>query len=139
MNSINNPEVADVFNRYPPTIQKRLMQLRQWIIDVATETEGVKGLEETLKWGEPSYLTQTGSTIRMGWKEKSPDQYALYFHCKTKLVDTFKEVYGDQFRFEGNRAIILYLDEEIPVDALKHCIALSLTYHLRKHLPLLGV
>ena len=59
------------------------------------------------EWGEPSYLVKGGSTIRMDWKKANPEQYAMYFHCKTKLVDTFKELYQDVFKFEGNRAIIL--------------------------------
>lgn len=88
---------------------------------------------------EPSYLTKSGSTIRMDWKKSDPKQYAMYFHCKTKLVDTFKEIYRDKFNFEGNRAIVFSEDEEVPIEELKHCIALSLTYHSKKHLPMLGV
>ena len=41
----------------------------------------LKELEETLKWGEPSYLVKKGSTIRMDWKSKAPNQYAMYFKC----------------------------------------------------------
>jgi hypothetical protein len=63
----------------------------------------------------------------------------MYFHCKTRLVDTFKVLYADSFHFEGNRAIIFNVDDKIPIEALKHCITLSLTYHHRKNLPLLGV
>jgi hypothetical protein len=63
----------------------------------------------------------------------------MYVHCQTKLVDTFKELYRDVFKFEGNRAIVFDEDDEIPVDELKHCIFLSLTYHSRKNLPMLGV
>ena len=75
---------------------------------------------------------------KIDWKESTPNQYFMYFHCKTKLVDTFKELYSDKFIFEGNRAIIFNKNDEIPIDALKHCILLSLTYHKNKHLPLLG-
>lgn len=117
------------------------MFLRQLILDTAREIAEVGVLEETLKWGEPSYLTipKTGSTIRIDWKRKTPDQYAMYFHCKTTLVDTFKEIYGDTFRYEGNRAIIFNMDDDIPVEELKHCIALSLSYHQRKHKSMLGM
>ena len=96
-------------------------------------------LEETLKWGEPSYLTKGGGTIRMDWKKSKPDQYAMYFNCKTKLVYTFKELYKDEFKYEGNRAIVFHKNDKIPINELKHCILLSLTYHSRKHLPLLDV
>ncbi len=70
------------------------------------ETEDVNALEETLKWGEPSYLTKGGITLRMDWKDRALDRYEMYFNCNTSLVDTFKEVYGDVFTFEGNRVIV---------------------------------
>ncbi len=139
MVKITNSEVAEVFNQYPKHMREKLMFLRQLIIDTASETEEVGELEETLKWGEPSYLTKTGSTIRINWKKPKPEQYAMYFHCKTKLIDTFKELYKDVFKFEGNRAIVFNEGDEIPINELKHCISISLTYHRRKKLPMLGV
>ena len=138
MEIVQNAEVAEVFNGYPAVMRVRLMFLRRLILDTASETEGVNHVEETLKWGEPSYLTKGGSTIRMGWKKSRPDHCAMYFHCKTRLVDTFKELYGNMFRFEGNRAIVFNDLDKIPIKELKHCISLSLTYHSKKHLPMLG-
>ena len=139
MDVIENPEVAEVFNNYPKDMRQKVMLLRQLVLDTASETEGISALEETLKWGEPGYVTKGGSTIRIGWKESKADQYALYFNCKTKLVDTFKERYGNEFKFEGNRAIVFNKSDELPIDEIKHCILLSLTYHSRKHLPMLGI
>lgn len=138
MGTINNKEVAEVFNNYPQHIRKKVLLLRQLVLDTALETQGVDRVEETLKWGEPSYVTKSGSTVRLDWKKSSPHQYAMYFHCKTRLVDTFKELYRDKFKFEGNRAIVFNADDDIPINELKHCISLSLTYHHRKHLPMLG-
>ena len=139
MDTIKNPEVAEVFRRYPHKMQQNILFLRQLVLETAAETEDVGIVEETLKWGEPSYVSKGGSTIRIDWKDKYPHQYAMYFHCKTKLVDTFKELYKDKLKFEGNRAIIFNEDDEVAVEELKHCIVLSLTYHSRKHLPMLGV
>ena len=75
-------EVAAVFNSYPPKIKSKLMFLRQLIFDTAASIEGIGEIEETLKWGEPGYLTpesKSGSTIRIAWKEsqKSITQYSL--------------------------------------------------------------
>jgi hypothetical protein len=112
--------------------------LRELIFETAQEIDGVGALEETLKWGEPAYLAKGGSTIRIGWKKSSPGQYAMYFNCNSRLVDTFKEIYEAEFRYEGNRSIVFQLNEDVPADELKHCIALSLTYHGIKHLPMLG-
>ena len=138
MDTIENPEVAEVFDNYPKHIRQKMLLLRQLVLDTASEMEDVSTLEETLKWGEPSYITKNGSTIRMDWKKSKPDQYAMYFHCKTKLIDTFKELYRDKFKLVGNRAIVFNVSDEIPIEELKHCISISLNYHLRRNLPLLG-
>lgn len=136
---IENPQVAEKFDTYPEPMRERLLFLRQLILESAAEMDDIGEVEETLKWGEPSYLTKPGSTIRIDWKESAPEQYAIYFHCRTTLIETYRELYGDQFSFDGNRAIIFGEGDEIPIDALKHCISLALVYHRVKHLPLLGV
>ena len=138
MDRIENPNVAQVFDSYPEPMRKKMLRLRQIVFEAAAETEGVAAVEETLKWGEPGYLTKSGSMIRMDWKQKSLHQYALYFNCNTSLVDTFKALYRGFFTFEGNRAMVFRETDELPVDALKHCVSLALRYHRLKHLPLLG-
>ena len=133
-----NPKVELVFNNYPNSVRKRISELRALILETAREIEGISNLEETLKWGEPSYLTKHGSTIRIDWKKKKPDQFAVYFKCTSKLVPTFKTIYNDTFEFEGNRAIVFKLDDIIPENELKQCMSMALNYHKIKHLPLLG-
>ncbi|MEM9917739.1 MAG: DUF1801 domain-containing protein [Bacteroidota bacterium] len=123
------PEVALKFRTYPQKVKAKLLYLRKLIIEMATEIETIEAMEESLKWGEPSYLVKKGSTIRIDWKAKAPDQYAMYFKCTSKLVPTFKKRYGDLFEYENNRAILFQLEAEIPVTALKECIRLALTYH----------
>ena len=96
-----------------------------------------KKLEETLKWGEPSYLTpesKSGSTIRIDRKKSNENQYAIYFKCTANLVPAFREKFPNEFKFEGNRSIIFDIDDEIPIDELKRCIAIALTYHRNKKL-----
>lgn len=138
MQEFTDAAVAEVFDGYPEHVRVRMLALRQLVFDTALETAGVGEVSETLKWGEPSYLAKTGSTIRMDWKVKTPGQYAMYFHCKTSLIETCKELYWGELDFFGNRAIVFELDDDLPVAQVKHCIMLSLTYHQRKHLPLLG-
>lgn len=138
MKLITDPRVQNVFDQYPKSVKGSMLNLRTLMLQTASEIEGLEKLEETLKWGEPSYLTKKGSTVRIDWKKKTPDQYAVYFKCTSKLVATFKIIYNEKFKFEGNRAIIFQLDDSIPENELKHCIALALTYHQVKHLPLLG-
>jgi hypothetical protein len=132
---IVDPKVEAAFSRFPPIVQKKLLRIRKLIFDVAAETEGVGELEEALKWGQPSYLTQkskTGSTVRIGREKKTDGDYAIYFKCQTTLVATFKELYPDKFRYEKNRAILFNVKDKIPLRELSHCIAMALTYHLNK-------
>ncbi|MCB9211560.1 MAG: DUF1801 domain-containing protein [Ignavibacteriales bacterium] len=136
---ISDPHVKEKFNKYPKNIKPKINHLRKLIIDVAKYDESILEIEETLKWGEPSYITKFGSTIRIDWKEKTPNQYAMYFKCTSKLVPTFKEVFGDLFKYENTRAILFDLDEKIPEDKLKICISLTLNYHKVKNLLRLGL
>ena len=138
MELISDPRVKEVFDKYPGSVKSQMLKLRDLVISAASDIVELDKLEETLKWGEPSYLTKHGSTVRIDWKEKSPEQYAIYFKCTSKLVPTFRAVYKHKFKFEGNRAMVFNLNDEIPEPELKHCISMALTYHKIKHLPLLG-
>ena len=131
----SDPAVEAVFRAYPKPLKAKLLALRRLIFDTARTTTGVGALQETLKWGQPSYLTtetKSGSTIRIDRVKSAADQYAVYFHCQTDLVATFRELYPTQLRYGGNRSILLNAAEEIPASELHHCVALALTYHLRK-------
>lgn len=125
------------FDEYPSEVRVRLEELRSLVFSLAVKRE-LGAVEESLKWGEPSYNVKTGSPIRMDWKRKSPHHYYLFFNCQTKLVDTFRELYGEALKFQGNRAIVLHLAEPLPEAAIKQCLEIALTYQQRKHLPLLG-
>jgi len=75
----------------------------------------------------------------MDWKERSPNQYAMYFQCSSRLVETFRMLFNHKFQYEGNRAIVFQLNQEIPVMELKKCIKATLIYHDVKHLMTLGI
>lgn len=136
MTQFDSPDVASVFASYPKGARARLMSLRHLILDVASTTQRVGTIEETLKWGQPSYLTKdpkTGTTIRLGQPRDRPDQIGLYVSCQTNLVETFRQLYPREFSYEGDRAILLPVVGEIPAAELRHMIAMALTYHLNKH------
>jgi hypothetical protein len=129
-----NVAVAQAFEAYPPAIRRQLMALRELIFRTAASTPGVGELEETLKWGEPAYLTtrsKSGSTIRIGWKKSRPNEYAMYFNCQTTLVDTFRSLFPDDLQFEGNRAIVFHDAQAVPTETLAYCVAAALTHHRR--------
>lgn len=108
------------------------MELRSLVLETVAENQDIEGFEETIKWGEASYQAKHGSTLRIGAPQAEANQYAIYFHCQTKLVPTFKKLYPNTFRFEANRAIIFERTDTIPKIELKHCIELSLRYHKQK-------
>jgi Domain of unknown function (DU1801) len=131
----HDARVLAAFAAFPPDARRPLMRLRALIFDTAAATPGVGLLDETLKWGEPAYLTsqtRSGSTLRLGWKPARPDQYALYFNCQTPLVDTFRTLFPKGLRFEGNRALVFALNDKLPADPLRFCITAALTYHLKR-------
>lgn len=128
-----DPAVAAVLDSHPKPLKSKLLALRRLILDTARRTDGVGRLEEALKWGQASYLTsesRSGSTVRID-RVKSADQVAVYFHCQTNLVETFRELYPE-LSFSGNRAIMLDAEKTLPEAELRHCVALALTYHLGK-------
>ncbi len=130
-----NPAVEATFRRYPEALRNPLLVLRELIFAVAEKTLGVGVIEETLKWGEPSYLTtqsKKGSTIRLACKP-ALQQYGIYFNCKTLLVSHFKYCHGDVFSYEGNRAIVFDQHDQMPMEPLQDCIAKALTYHVRNN------
>jgi Domain of unknown function (DU1801) len=127
-----NAEIARVFKSYPSNMRRKLLKLRALIFEIAASTHGVGKIEETLKWGEPAYLTaesKSGSTIRIAWKATSPKQYRMYFNCQTSLVETFRTLFGKELKFEGNRAIVFDDVDNVPIDSLALCIGAALTYH----------
>jgi hypothetical protein len=132
--AVSNSAVEAVFSAYPRPVKEKLLVLRRLIFDTARATRGVGVIEETLRWGQPSYLTpetKSGSTIRIDQVKPSASEYAIYFHCQTNLVETFRELYPE-LRFGGNRSILLDTESKLPEAALRHCLALALTYHLNK-------
>ena len=127
--------MAAVFDDIPPTMREKLMKLRQLILETAASTEGVGRIRETLKWGEPAYLTaetKSGSTIRIGWKDSAPKQYALHFNCQTTLVGSFRHWFPRDLRFDGNRSIVFMEDDVVPQESVAVCISAALRYHLDK-------
>ncbi len=124
--------VQAVFEAYPPPLRAALLDLRALILETAAETPGVGPLTEALRWKQPSYLTEqsgSGTTIRIDALKGSADGYALYVNCKTTLLESYRHLYPDAFRFEGRRALVFSASTPPPREALRHCIALALTYH----------
>lgn len=127
-----DPSVAAAFDSFPEPLRDRLTWLRTLVFETASATAGVGEIEETLKWGQPSYVASrpaSGTPIRIGPFKADPDRYALFVHCQTSLIESIRQRYGDALRYDGNRAVVFHIDEDPPREILAHCISLALTYH----------
>jgi len=106
-------------------------ELKTLILQTAEQSPVIGPLDESLKWGEPSFTPQkknVGSSVRLAQRDGA---VAMMFICTTKLVDRFREIYPDDFNFEGNRALVFNAGEAIPRDQLIHCIGMALTNKLK--------
>ncbi len=129
-----DPKVENTFNAYPKKIRDKLLVLRDLIFLVAEESDEIGDIEETLKWGNPSYLTHTpksGTTIRLSEVRADDGKYAISVHCQTSLVSEFRDMYPE-LEFDGNRSIVFGATTKLPRETTKHFISLALTYHHRK-------
>jgi hypothetical protein len=128
-------DVARAFDAFPAPVRRRLLQVRGLIFETAARTDGVGPLTETLKWGEPAYLTEatgSGTTVRLGRLRSSGDTCAVLFHCSTTLVVTFRAQFPGAFGYEKNRAILLSTSGALAKAPLAICLAMALTYHRRR-------
>jgi Domain of unknown function (DU1801) len=122
---VSNLEALD------PALAAQFAPLRQLIVETAAALPQVGVLEESLKWGEPSYTPQkknTGSSVRIA--PRKDGRVALHFICHTGLLDEFRELYP-HLEFEGKRGIIVDLAKPLPTEELRHCIGLALTYFIK--------
>jgi hypothetical protein len=124
--------IAAVLEGYPEPLRDKLLQLRALIQETAAATAGVGPLEETLKWGEVSYLTSasgSGTTVRIG-RDKRSGLPTIFVNCQTDLVSRYRTLYPEAFGYDGNRGVVI---GDAPDEAaLQHVIALALTYHANK-------
>ena len=56
-------KVEEVFSRHPPEMKEKILFLKNLVLETAEEMEDIQYLEKTLKWGEPSFITNWGSTL----------------------------------------------------------------------------
>lgn len=130
--SFNDPKIKNIFAGFAKEHREGLMLLRQLIFDVAAENPQIGKLDEALRWGQPSYLTsetKAGSTLRLG--QMKTGGFALFAHCQTDIISSFKELFPNDFIFEKNRAVCFKSSDEIQSDKLKLLIRHALTYHLK--------
>ncbi len=120
---IEDANVAAVFAGFPAEVRAGLLGLRARIFAVANG-EQIE-LEEALRWGQPAYLAEKGSAIRLGAPKTGG--FAIYTHCQTSLMPDFKAA-CPELNFENNRAVHFAVGEE-PPNAIDMLIKAALIYH----------
>lgn len=127
-------EILAAFEQVEPNARAVLLDIRALILETTNNSAEIGAIDETLKWGQPSYLpkkARIGSTLRL-WVDKDDGHPTLFVNCQTDLLDQIREIYPSQFRYGGARAVSLcgtLADVRAPVS---HIILLVLTYHIRK-------
>lgn len=128
-----DPDVEAKFASFPEPARTGLLTLRSLIFQTAETTPGIGVLKETLKWGQPAYLTpetKSGSTIRLGLPKQGG--FALYTHCQTTTLSDFRSIFPDDFAYDGNRAVHFKDGTALPLEKLRLLIRSALTYHLKR-------
>lgn len=127
MTPFANDQVAAAFAAMPSEPRDGLLRLRELIFEVARDLPNAPAVEETLKWGQPAYLTRKGSTIRLGVPKSGG--FALFVHCQSRLIPDYEVAFPMADRIEGTRAVLF--DAADQIDAGRHgwLIARALTYH----------
>lgn len=122
--------VQAAFNAMPSATRDTLLAIRTMIYDLAADLP-VGRIEETLKWGQPSYATpdtNAATPIRLGvTKSGTP---AIFTHCQSSVMSDFQSICGTGFTFDGNRALHLPADAMPPLDSLTPLLRAALTYRI---------
>lgn len=127
-------DINRVFEQYHPNTRLALLSIRQWIFEIASNSEEIGQIEECLKWGEPSYVTaspKSGTTLRLSQLKSSELTYGLFVHCQTSLIEEFRVAYPN-LKYDKNRGVLFDSCELIQTDIIKQFIYLALSYHCRK-------
>ena len=133
----SDPAVDAVFNAYPKPIKARLLALRRLIASTAARPpKGVGALQETLKWGQPSY-PDGGDRER----QHDPDRPGeIRPPTSTRSISIARPIWSRLFASSTRRNSLWRqprdscsnATDDVAGAALRHCVALALTYHLQQ-------
>ena len=84
-----NQEVQAVFDAAPLHARETMLRLRALIFEVAANLPEIGRIHETLRWGQPAYVTskRAGASLRIAVPKTGGVE--LYTHCQTSLIADF--------------------------------------------------
>lgn len=118
---------------YPDATRDRVLQLREVLWEVVAAEPAIGVVEESLKWGQPSYrpaTAGTGTTVRID-RVSGSDDVAVFTPCSTSLVAEFRAAHGSIATYDGKRGVIVPAEGEIPLAALRDHMREALLYFQR--------
>jgi hypothetical protein len=121
------PEIDAAIRAAPVASQAGLSYLRARIHEIA-RAEGLT-VEESLKWGQPSFRAPHGSPLRIGVPKSGG--FAIYAHCSTRLMADFATV-APTACIEGNRAVQFADLSDAETQPLDLLIRAALVYHVSR-------
>lgn len=127
-------QIRKAYDRFDALVAKRLLEIRLLILELAEQDDQIGKITETLKWGEPSYLTEqskSGTTIRLSKVNDEANYCGIYVHCQTRLISEFRDSFADALEFSGNRAVLIDVNKPLEETPVKMFLQKALTYHLK--------
>jgi hypothetical protein len=124
----------DALAAFPQPARTTLMAVRAMIFDIAATLpphHHVGRVEESTKWGQPSYATpdtKSATPIRLGLS-KAGDP-AIFTHCQSTVMRDFRDLAAPNLNFDGNRAVYLPNNYPPKLDEFAPLIRAALTYRL---------
>lgn len=128
--AITSAEIQAAYDAFPPAVKSGTMALRTLIYETAMGISDLAAPTECLRWGQPSYITPIGSTLRIGIPKSGG--FALYAHCQSTIISQFAQGFGADFQIEGNRAVLFRSKDDIQPKKLRLMIEHALTYKRKK-------
>lgn len=130
MNPFTTPEIENVYAHYDQQSYAMLQEIRTRIYELAAMNDQVGTIEESLKWGQPSYATvrpKSGTPIRLDVFDEQ--HVAIFVSCQSNLIERLRQIYGYDLEFSKNRAIVLSKNKPLNFTVLDDCLMRALTYH----------
>lgn len=123
--------IAPAFDLPDSTAREGMLRLREMILGVAADLPEIGRISEELRWGQPAYLTPetgAGSSLRIGTHKAA--RFAMFVHCRSRLILEYLEIFPGLDRIEGTRAVLFDTVEQIDPERHGLLARRALTYHL---------
>lgn len=121
-----NLAVNAAYNAMPDTDRSGALTLRHLILNTADEMDDVTNVDECLRWGQPSYISPIGSTLRIAVPKSGG--FGIYAHCQSSIISDFAGKFGQDFRIDSNRGVLFRTGQDIQPDKLVFLIRHGLRY-----------